>query len=80
VKVKGVRRIGFDVDMYPLAVETQHETWPEIGQRHRHWVLLPEARRLLSDPRLADLASELQERLMPRGEAPQPPANASITR
>jgi 8-oxo-dGTP pyrophosphatase MutT (NUDIX family) len=80
VKVKGVRRVGFEVDMYPLAVGTQHETWPEIGQRHRHWVLLAEARRLLSDPRLAELAAELQARLLQRGDRPQPPANASITR
>lgn len=78
VKVKGVRRVGFEVDMYPLAVETQHETWPEIGQRHRHWVLLPEARRLLSDPRLAQLAAKLQEEVLASGD--HPPANASISR
>ncbi len=84
VKVKGVRRIAFEVDMYPLAVETQHESWPEIGQRHRHWVLLPEARRLLSETRLAEFAAELQERLLPRHGLRrgmrQPPANASINR
>jgi 8-oxo-dGTP pyrophosphatase MutT (NUDIX family) len=79
VKVKGVRRVAFEVDMYPLAVETQHETWPETGQRHRHWVLLPEARRLLSDKRLAELAAELQAQLLNRSGAPQP-ATASITR
>lgn len=87
VKVKGVRRIGIEVDMYPLAVKAQHETWPETGQRHRHWVLLPEARRLLSEPRLAELAAQLQERVLRRetsgyhaAKLPQPPANASIKR
>lgn len=84
VKVKGVRRIGVEVDMYPLEVEIQHEIWPETGQRHRHWVLLPEARRLLSDARLVELASEVQERAL-RGNgiegqryAQAQPANASI--
>ncbi|HSP25120.1 MAG TPA: NUDIX hydrolase [Saliniramus sp.] len=87
VKVKGVRRIGIEVDMYPLAVEAQHETWAETGQRHRHWALLPEARRLLSEPRLAEFAAQLQERILRSrqpgervGEPPQPPANASISR
>jgi 8-oxo-dGTP pyrophosphatase MutT (NUDIX family) len=87
VKVKGVRRVAFDVDMYPLAVEMQHETWPETGQRHRHWVLLPEARRLLSEPRLAELAVQLHRRITSEHadtrsatEPPQPPANASINR
>jgi 8-oxo-dGTP pyrophosphatase MutT (NUDIX family) len=87
VKVKGVRRIGIEVDMYPLAVEAQHETWPETGQRHRHWVLLPEARRLLSEPRLAEMAVQLHKRLLRHrvhgeraGQSRQPPANASINR
>lgn len=86
VKVKGVRRIGVEVDLYPLEVETQHEVWPETGQRHRHWVLLPEARRLLSDQRLSELATALQDRVLrghalqgQRFEQPQP-ANASISR
>ena len=86
VKVKGVRRIGVEVNLYPLEVETQHDTWPETGQRHRHWVLLPEARRLLSDQRLTELATALQERVL-RGQALEgqrfeqsQPANASISR
>lgn len=87
VKVKGVRRMDVEVDMYPLKVEAQHDSWPEKGQRHRHWVLLPEARRLLSDARLVELAGELAERVLggeairgQRHEQPQPPANASISR
>jgi 8-oxo-dGTP pyrophosphatase MutT (NUDIX family) len=77
VKVKGVRRTTLDVDMYPLAVETQHEEWTEKGQRHRHWVLLPEAKRLLSDPVLAKLASKVQARVKPRAAQP---AKAFISR
>ena len=86
VKVKGVRRIGLEVDLFPLAVETQHETWPETGQRHRHWVLLSDARRLLSDPVLGELATRLQARVLggqategTRYEQPHP-ANALIKR
>jgi 8-oxo-dGTP pyrophosphatase MutT (NUDIX family) len=36
------------VDLYPLQVTTQLEEWPEMAERHRHWALLPEARRLLA--------------------------------
>lgn len=56
VKVKGMARTPIVVDMYPLRVTAQHENWPEKGQRHRHWVVLKEARRLLSEPRLVHLA------------------------
>lgn len=83
VKVKGVRRIGVVVDMYPLEVEIQHEIWPETGQRHRQWVLLSEASRLLSDARLVELASEVQERTLRGSEfkglrhVQAQPANAS---
>ncbi len=82
VKVKGVRRVGIEVDMYPLAVHTQLEEWAEKGQRHRHWALLVEAKRLLSDPLLAELASRLQARVTAGGEAaaPDQPARAFVTR
>lgn len=52
-----------DVDMYPLRLIRQLEDWPERGTRHRHWVILPEARRLLSDPRLIALATALDRRV-----------------
>jgi 8-oxo-dGTP pyrophosphatase MutT (NUDIX family) len=41
-----------DVDMYALRMVRQLDDWPERGKRHRHWVILPEAKRLLSDPKL----------------------------
>ncbi|WP_323014892.1 NUDIX hydrolase [Devosia sp.] len=53
-----------DIDIYPLRVETQHETYREMGQRLRHWVVLSEAKRLLSDPTLARLAVNLHEQLV----------------
>lgn len=52
-----------DVDMYALRMVRQLDDWPERGKRHRHWVILPEAKRLLSDPKLAVLAAELDRRL-----------------
>lgn len=80
VKVKGVLRTPIEVAMYPLAVETQHEEWTEKGQRHRHWVLLPDAKRLLSDPVLVQLTAKLHARLK-RGLRPAAqPAKAFINR
>jgi 8-oxo-dGTP pyrophosphatase MutT (NUDIX family) len=52
-----------DVDMYPLRMIRQLDDWPERSTRHRHWVILPEAKRLLSDPRLVALAVALDRRL-----------------
>jgi hypothetical protein len=49
--------------MYALRMVRQLDDWPERGKRHRHWVILPEAKRLLSDPKLAALAAELDRRL-----------------
>ena len=61
-----IRRTLIDVHVFPLKVERQLEEWPEIGQRHRHWVMLKEARRLLSDKGAVDMA-EAVDRLV-RGE------------
>ena len=69
VKMVGIRRTLIEVDMYPLRVRTQREDWPEKTNRHRHWVILPDARRLLSDARLVELAAELDRRVT---SAPQP--------
>ena len=48
-----------DVDLYPLKVTAQHDSWREKDQRLRHWATLPEARRLLADPVLGRLAAIL---------------------
>ena len=50
--------------MYPLRVTRQLDKWQEMKNRHRHWVILPEAKRLLSEPRLAELAQSLGRRVL----------------
>src|SRR5690606_4515986 len=52
-----------DVDLYPLLVTEQLDTWREKDQRLRHWATLSEARRLLADPALGRLAQRLHNRL-----------------
>jgi 8-oxo-dGTP pyrophosphatase MutT (NUDIX family) len=64
LKTSGIRRLPIDVDLYPLRVQRQHDEWPEKRSRHRHWVILPEAKRLLSNPRMSELAAALDRRLM----------------
>jgi len=64
-----LRRQIVDVEMYPLRVTRQHDDWIEKQARRRHWVILPEAKRLLSDPKAAGLALKLSQRV---GRNPQP--------
>lgn len=59
VKKGGLARHVVEVDLYPLRVTHQHDDWPEKSKRHRHWVLLREARRLLDDSVLEDLTVKL---------------------
>lgn len=58
-----LRRTLIDVQVFPLRVERQLEEWPEMGQRKRHWVLLSEAKRLLSDKGAIKLAIEFNKRI-----------------
>jgi 8-oxo-dGTP pyrophosphatase MutT (NUDIX family) len=69
MKTLSIRRQPIVVDLYPLRVEEQLAEWPEKGQRHRHWAILPEAKRLLSEAKLAEMAARLSRSLTP---APQP--------
>ncbi|MBX3494145.1 MAG: NUDIX hydrolase, partial [Parvibaculum sp.] len=62
-KRRGLRPLPIEVDLYPLRVATQHEEWPEKKQRRRHWATVAEARKLLSEPQLAGLATMLRQRL-----------------
>lgn len=64
MKTKGLRRLPVLVDLFPLRVTRQLETWPEKGSRHRHWAILPEAKRLLSDKHLAELATRVSLRVL----------------
>ncbi|MDP1627494.1 NUDIX hydrolase [Parvibaculum sp.] len=63
IKRRGVIVKPIEVDMYPLLVTLQHETWEEQHERRRHWAGLREARQLLYDPYLADLAMMLRDRV-----------------
>lgn len=51
-----------DVDIYPMLVQNQLDEWKEQSQRLRHWAVISEARRLLSDPALGRLAGALAKR------------------
>jgi 8-oxo-dGTP pyrophosphatase MutT (NUDIX family) len=64
-----------EVQMFPLRVIRQLDDWPEKQSRHRHWVILAEARRLLSDPQLVEMASLVHKRALD----PAQPAKAAIT-
>jgi 8-oxo-dGTP pyrophosphatase MutT (NUDIX family) len=75
MKSLGIRRMSIEVDLYPLRLVRQLDDWPEKGSRHRHWVILPEAKRLLSNPRMAELAAVLDRRVGPETQ----PVAAAIT-
>ncbi|MFQ5565335.1 MAG: NUDIX hydrolase [Paracoccaceae bacterium] len=55
----GPGRAPVVVEMYPLEVEDQFDDWPEKGERKRHWAVLGEVRRLLSEPDLVALAEKI---------------------
>lgn len=58
--------VPVEIDLYPLRVEAQLDTWQEMDQRLRHWALLHEAKRLLSDRSLSSLAEALHRQLTVR--------------
>lgn len=62
--------VPVDVDLYPLRVEQQLEEWDEMDQRLRHWALLTETRRLLSDRAQSRLVDTLHRQLMTREITP----------
>jgi 8-oxo-dGTP pyrophosphatase MutT (NUDIX family) len=64
VKMVGISRMPVEVDMFPMRVERQHEDWLEKDSRERQWVSLQEATRLLSVPRLAQLAALVSRRAL----------------
>ncbi len=53
-----------EIQLFPMLVTKQVDEWPEEEQRFRHWVLLPEARKLLANKQAAELAVKLQRRLI----------------
>lgn len=60
-----------EVKMFPLKVTNQREDWKEMGQRYRHWAVLPEAKRLITHDGLADLAVALAQRELGRVQSPK---------
>jgi 8-oxo-dGTP pyrophosphatase MutT (NUDIX family) len=70
VKSVGMRRTSIEVVLYPLRLVRQLETWPEQRDRHRYWAILPEARRLLANTRLSELAVALDRRIAGEGRPP----------
>lgn len=70
-----LRTAPIEVRMFPLRVVRQLEEWPEKDSRHRHWVILAEARRLLSDPQLVEMASRVHARALQAAQ----PEKAAIT-
>jgi 8-oxo-dGTP pyrophosphatase MutT (NUDIX family) len=59
-----IRTAPIEVHMFPLRVVRQLDDWPEKDRRHRHWVILPEAKRLLSEPQLVEMASFIHARAL----------------
>jgi len=57
-----IRTAPIEVQMFPLRVARQLDDWPEKERRHRHWVMLPEARRLLSEPELVEMVTLVHAR------------------
>jgi 8-oxo-dGTP pyrophosphatase MutT (NUDIX family) len=70
-----LRSAPIEVQMFPLRVVRQLDDWPEKDSRHRHWVILAEARRLLSDPQLVEMASLVHKRALQAAQ----PAKATMT-
>nr|WP_314258787.1 NUDIX hydrolase [uncultured Devosia sp.] len=57
------RGVPIEIDLYPLRVEHQMDSWDEMDQRLRHWALLSETRRLLADRTLSRLADQLHRQV-----------------
>lgn len=51
-----------EVQIFPMRVTRQRDDWKEMGQRYRHWAVLPEARRLITHDGLAEVAARLAQR------------------
>lgn len=48
------------VTYYPLLVEEQSRSWPEIDKRERHWALLSEADEVIEHEDLQSLVSQFE--------------------
>lgn len=46
-----------EIQVFPLEIREIREKWPESDERHRRFVTLDEARTLLSEPAIIDIAA-----------------------
>lgn len=63
LKVRGEDAWQTDVALYPLKITKFHKNFPEKTQRKRKLVGIKRARKLLSQPEMADFVEELAKRL-----------------
>lgn len=57
---KGLMR----VDLFPLQVTEQFDTWQEEPERFRHWALLPQVHRLMASKQAARVAASFARDLL----------------
>lgn len=56
---------GKDVRVYLMAVDKEHDSWPEEDERQRQWLPLSKARSTVDEPGLRQLLDDVAERLHP---------------
>ena len=52
------------VQLFPMLVTEQLDTWPEEPQRFRHWALLPQVKSLMASRKAARIAAEFSRRIL----------------
>ncbi len=60
------------VDVFPLEVTSELETWPEKGQRTLEWMEPVEAALAVQEPQLRDLIARFADVSLPEEERPSP--------
>ncbi|MET3664825.1 NUDIX hydrolase [Caulobacter sp. 1776] len=60
------------VDVFPLRVTGEHDTWPEKGQRTLEWMTPVEAALVVQEPALRDLIARFAGVELPEEERPAP--------
>jgi 8-oxo-dGTP pyrophosphatase MutT (NUDIX family) len=51
------------VDVFPLRVERQRKSWPEMSERVTRWFTPEEAAELVDEPELSDLIAQYAEKI-----------------
>ena len=71
-RLKAGTTVTCEVELFPLEVRKQEETWPEKDQRDQRWFGLDDAAAAVVEPELGDLLRRLGELIEPR--APETPS------